>query len=127
MEVRFELPNDLFKYVEFVPEEELPTMFIQLLRDRIQETSGSFNTEQPATQNLQDSLRDILQDLLSSNNLSLSVPHQEVVLAKEAVEEKVVEKETIVTAPVVKKTISASFDLSDDDDDDFADLLDMMK
>ena len=119
MQVLIDIPRSLSKYIEYVPEEDLPAVILQALEDKIK--SNSLVTLD-ATQDKLDSILSILGDIKSGAPVVVqehySLPQNVEIAEAPAAEENVVPQNII-------EFKQSSFNNDDDDDDDdlFDDLI----
>lgn len=122
MEVVLQLPDDLVKYVEYIPAVSLPDVLVEVIRDGMalkdcgsKEAEGSINSE---------SVMSMLSELLSAGNKQASYSKgnagQEPV---QGIQDMVEEPEGNAVQSVFINTESDSESDSDSGIDDFMDLM----
>lgn len=117
MQVLIDIPRSLSKYIEYVPEEDLPAVILQALEDKIKSNGLT-------TQDKLDSILSILGDIKSGAPVVVqehySLPQNTEVVETPAVEENVVPQNIVE----FKQTSFSSNNNDDDDEDDDDDLFD---
>lgn len=122
MQVLIDIPRSLSKYIEYVPEEDLPAVILQALEDKIK-SNGLVMSD--TTQDKLDSILSILGDIKSGAPVVVQ-EHYSLSKSTETDEAPVIE-EKVVPQNIVefKQTSFSSNDDDDNDDDDdlFDDLI----
>lgn len=121
MQVLIDIPRSLSKYIEYVPEEDLPAVILQALEDKIK-SNGLVTSD--TTQDKLDSILSILGDIKSGAPVVVQ-EHYSLPQSTEADEVPVIE-EKVVPQNIVefKQTSFSSNNDNGDDDDDDDDLFD---
>lgn len=120
MQVLIDIPRSLSKYIEYVPEEDLPAVILQALEDKIK-SNGLVTSD--TTQDKLDSILSILGDIKSGAPVVVQ-EHYSLPQNTEIAEVPVV-AENVVPQNIVEFK-QTSFDSNDDDDEDddlFDDLI----
>lgn len=119
MTVIVDIPEELDRYLEFIPQEELPNVLLSALKEKIDS-----EVRKPSLTMEQFNLQDLV-SLLNIAQSTGSVTTAEPVLVKE--EEPVDETlNKIINFTPVQQTVQ-EIDDSDEDLDDIADFMDLMK
>lgn len=119
MQVLIDIPRSLSKYIEYIPEEDLPAVILQALEDKIK--SNDLITSD-TTQDKLDSILSILGDIKSGAPVVVQ-EHYSLPQKTEVVEAPVVEEQVVPQNIVEFKQTSFDTDDEDEDDDLFDDLI----
>lgn len=124
MQVLIDIPRSLSKYIEYVPEEDLPAVILQALEDKIK-SNGLMPPD--TTQDKLDSILSILGDIKSGAPVVVqehySLPQNTEVVETPAVEENVVPQNIVEFKQTSFSSNNNDDDDEDDDDDDLFDDL----
>lgn len=122
MQVLIDIPRSLSKYIEYVPEEDLPAVILQALEDKIKSNGLAISD---TTQDKLDSILSILGDIKSGAPVVVqehySLPQSTKADEVPVIEEKVVPQNIV---EFKQTSFSSNNDNDDDDDDDDDDLFD---
>lgn len=124
MQVLIDIPRSLSKYIEYVPEEDLPAVILQALEDKIK-SNGLATSD--TTQDKLDSILSILGDIKSGAPVVVqehySLPQSAETDEVPVIEEKVVPQNIVEFKQTSFSSNNDNGDDDDDDDDLFDDLI----
>jgi len=119
MKVTIDIPERLIRYIEFVPEDALPEVFLQALEDKIKyKTTPVINEEESKLEEILSILDRIQQGQISVNTSPAEISAIESVEHNNTVQEK--------QAVIINfEAVGQDYDLADEDGDDdlFGDLM----
>lgn len=121
MIVTVDIPDEFNRYLEFIPEEELPCILLSALKEKI-------DSSIPKPRLVQEQFN--LQDLVSLLNIAQgtgSVTAAEPVLIKEESNESAEKTQSKIINFTPVQQVVQDIDESDDDLDDMDDFMDLMK
>lgn len=113
MIIRLEIPQDLQRYFEFIPEEDLPQVCISALRDKV------FSEERSKSSSSEINIEELVSLLSKTNTSSVEKKLEETVYSSGESSPKNIQK----SERVVTKVEPIVFD----DDDDLDDFMGLMK
>lgn len=117
MKVTIDIPKRLVRYIEFVPEDVLPEVFLQALEDKIKyKTTLVINKEESKLEEILSILNKMQQGQVSVNNS----PAEASTIESAGHDNVVQEKQTVI---IDFEAVRQDYDLADEDGDLFGDLM----